>query len=94
VAFPAGLTNRFILAMCIPVAGLTFIAIGMGAPGRRRPMGAVFLLAVLALLILLPGCGGGGHPPHGGTPPGTYSVTINETAGSIQHSTSVTVTVH
>jgi hypothetical protein len=71
-------------------------------PRRRKPR-RVGIAARLAL-VLLPalaasGCGGGGNgetpaPPTGGTPAGTYVVTITAASGSTTHSVNYTLTVN
>jgi hypothetical protein len=70
--------------------------------GRKRTLRIMRLLAlslVLGLMGLWVACGGGsssgggGGGGNGGTPTGTSSVTINATSGTLQHSTSITLTV-
>jgi hypothetical protein len=58
---------------------------GMSAP----------LPALLMWLLLWGGCGGrgGSPPPVGGTPPGTYTITLTATSGSLTYSAPFTVTV-
>ena len=65
---------------------------------RTRPLALYVSAGVLGLfLALLAGCGGGGGggggPRNPGTPAGTYTVAIAGTAGSLQNSASVTLTV-
>jgi hypothetical protein len=47
-------------------------------------------------LALQSGCGGnsGQISPSGGTPAGTYTVTVNAASASVAHSAAVTVSVH
>jgi hypothetical protein len=53
--------------------------------------------ACILALLLLTGCGGGSSgsnpQPTPGTPPGTYTVTVQATSGTLSHSTTVTLTV-
>jgi hypothetical protein len=66
---------------------------------RRRAAALYVSAGLLGLsLALIAACGGGGGgggggPTNPGTPTGTYTVTITGTAGSLQNSTQVTVTV-
>jgi hypothetical protein len=66
----------------------------------RRSTAMMLLLLLLAAGILVAGCGGGagnvaGQVPNAssGTPPGTYTVTVQATSGTFSHSTNVTFTV-
>jgi hypothetical protein len=55
--------------------------------GLGRPL---FLLIALCSILTISGCAGK-YP--GSTPPGTYSITISGTSGSLQHSTILTLIV-
>ena len=62
-----------------------------GVPAlHERFLGIVVLLI---LLLWLPACGGGSPAPKPGTTPGTYTLTITGTSGSLSHTASVTLTV-
>jgi hypothetical protein len=71
--------------------------------GRKRTLRMMRLLAlslVLGLVGLWVACGGGstsgaggGGGGKGGTPTGSSTISINATSGSLQHSTSITLSV-
>ena len=83
--------------MFLPLSGLALIGTGFGCANsrRKRVLGFLMLYAILAALLLLPACGGGGtHPaPHGGTPPGTYNITVTGTDGTLSHSVAPPLTL-
>jgi len=56
----------------------------------RRTRKLAFGFGVLSLLALT-GCSG---PPHGGTPVGSYTVTVTATSGSLTHPTNFTLNVN
>jgi subtilase family serine protease len=73
-----------------------------GIPARRRSWRAMLgILLAMAALGVMSSCGGGGSsggsggttPSNPGTTPGTYTVTVTGTSGSISQSTTVTLTV-
>jgi hypothetical protein len=74
-----------------------FSVVLIGASGRRYK--SRFLFAMLALIILIPACGGGsgsgnhGPPPIAGTPAGTYGVTVTAASGSTTSVTGFTLVV-
>jgi hypothetical protein len=86
-----------LFAVWLPVCGLTLVGVGLGSPQakKRKLLGLVLYSSVFTGLIFLAACGGGGSDRGGGggTPPGNYAITITGTAGSLQHSTTVTFTV-
>ena len=70
----------------------------MGTRRGRRHASLYLLLMVLAAMLVLPGCSGVSKsttpPPTGNsTPPGTYTVLVIGTSGSVQHFSSLTLTV-
>ena len=83
------------------VAEFLLFSLGLlGAPGQRRS--PRFLLAMLALIMLVPGCGGGGAssqsgtqspPPQPGTATGTYTVVVTAASGSTSSATGFTLLV-
>jgi hypothetical protein len=96
IGLPGTAHSNRLLALWIyfPVLGLA--AIGwVGVRSKKRGL-ACLLLCVLAsgLLGLQMACGGGSSSPKNtGTPAGVYTVNINATSGTTQHSASVSVTV-
>ena len=76
----------------MPLAGLVLSGIGF----RFRRVGRKW--ALLALLFFatgftLYGCASANNFQNLGTPPGSYTVTVTATAGTVQHSTAITLTV-
>jgi hypothetical protein len=87
---PIAIVN-WIFACC----SIALFLFGCGARRRRqRTMMLTFAAAILIVAIAGCGGGGGGNTAPTGTPPGTYSITITGTSGSIVHSTSVSLTVN
>jgi len=94
------------LALSLPFAGVVLFS-SPGSKRRGRKIGAVLLLAVMALALQSCGGGGASTPPQqiitpGPTPSGggsvnpsttTATVTLTGTSGTITHSTSVTLTI-
>ncbi len=94
--------NVGVLAARLGVTGLTWAALLPGALmiGTRRrfrlPWRHLLLLAALAIVAALVACGGGGggHQPTGGTPKGSYAITVIATAGTASNSASLNLTVN
>jgi Bacterial Ig-like domain (group 3) len=85
--------RSYFVAQWIAGFGLIFSFAMMTAPKNRRSRW-VFLCFMLALIVVVPGCGGSGGnhtppppPPDPGTPTGSYSVTVTATSGSTTSST-------
>lgn len=81
-----------------PIGLLVLVLLAHRTKTGRLAAGWVF---VATLLIVLPvvACGGAGGSsplpaPQGGTPPGTSTLTITGTSGSLTHSTTVTLVVN
>lgn len=80
------------------IAGTAIPGAGSRRLVRRKPSrraAAACALAFLALALAACGAGGGGddHQPTGGTPAGTYNITVNATSGTLTVSTVVTLVV-
>ena len=67
----------------------------LGSVSKRRIRGRLLTFLVLAGLITLMACGGGGGGSHSdpGTPPGTYTVKVTAATGALTHSINLTLTV-
>jgi hypothetical protein len=83
------------MAMTLPTFGLLFVGVR-----RNRRKAWLIVLAVLMLIAVLglAGCGGHARGEGGGdnghpTPPGTYTITVTETNGTLSAQTNVTLTV-
>jgi hypothetical protein len=88
----------------LPLAGLVFAFAGLMAGGAQWKPRAWSIIAGAGLLclLLLSACGGGGNNAGGGggggggtggTPKGTYTITISGTSGGLSHTTTVSLTV-
>jgi hypothetical protein len=73
----------------LPVAAFAFMGRGLGCGYSRRRRYLFFVGCVLAGLIFQAACGGGSSDPKSAN----YAITITGTSGSIQHSTTTTLTV-
>ncbi len=72
-----------------------FGAVFIAGRNSRRSWIALITLAILALLLTMVACGGGGSPvPTGSFNPVAGTVTVQATSGSISHSSVINVTVN
>jgi len=79
----------------VSLLGMMVSMVFVGRLSRRRKV-AVPAFALLALLLVFSsGCGGNTHQAGktGGTPSGTYQITVTATSGMLSHSGSVALTV-
>jgi hypothetical protein len=96
-ALPFGNPSRPFNALWLPMAGLALIGTGFSSRREKKVKLSGLLLCSLLVggLVFLGACGGGGSTGSGGggTPTGTYTITVTGTSGSLQHSTTVTLTL-
>lgn len=91
-----------LLSLCAAGLALVFLLTSRWTSKRPRLAGAMVLLLVLLLALIQVACGGGGGgsspppppPPQPGTPPGTYSITVTGTSGTLSRSTILTLIVN
>ena len=92
--------SEMFYAMILPVFGLTLAGAGVKSSGRRsrKILGLLMLWMILAGLLLMPACGGGSTTGggSGGTPAGSYTITVTGTAGgaSATGTPAITLTVN
>jgi len=81
-------------ATWIPISGLALIGLGVRKK-KRGLLSGLLLSAFFALVMFQAGCGSSSSTPAvtGGTPAGTYSVTMSGVSGSTSRTTTVTLIV-
>jgi hypothetical protein len=95
-AQPASGGNGTMLAMWMSTGMFGLLGI-VALPDKRKRKAGLLLLTLVLLMAIGLGCGGTTVAPHptGGTPAGTYQVTITVTGnGGVQHTLDVTLVVN
>jgi len=84
-----------LLAVGMPLAGILLFGFGFRRKSGLHGKSPLLLLFVFFCMgFALYGCATAGNSFRNiGTPPGTYTITVTGTAGSVTHSTTVTLTV-
>ncbi|MGB8947520.1 MAG: hypothetical protein WCC05_00795 [Candidatus Sulfotelmatobacter sp.] len=93
----------FVYALSLALPGLALLATGGRGRKRARPTLPASLLGLILLALLLPSCGaagsngggggGGGGGQQQGTQPGTYTLTVTGTSGTLAHQAPSTITL-
>jgi len=90
-----------LFSLLLPIPALALVGVGF-IPGsrKRKLLGSLALWMMFAALLIVPGCGGGGHSGNGGggnsgTPAGTYTITVvgKDASGAAQTNAAPTVSV-
>jgi uncharacterized repeat protein (TIGR01451 family) len=84
-----------IYAIWLGLPGIALLGIGAGESNRRGKILALVLCMLFALLLLQPACSSKGTTTAGGgTPAGTYTITLTATSGTAAHNYPFTLTVN
>jgi uncharacterized protein len=83
--------NSLIYALWLPIGGIALL----GRGGRRRWLTFLGIMILAALIALQFGCGSSGTTPPvtGGTPAGTYTITVSASSGSASRTSPLTLVV-
>ena len=85
--------SDLLYALWLPFGAVTFGGIGIGSTQRRKKFAIAILMSMVGAGLIFQLACGGASPPTGGTPAGTYTVTVQGKSGSMQRSASVQLTV-
>jgi len=89
--------SHTIYALWMQLPGFGLVGLTVIGTNRRAKRFAVLiaLFLLVGVLLFMSGCAGGTGiaPQHQGTAPGTYTITVSGTSGSLQHSVPLTLAV-
>jgi len=87
-------SSGWFYAFWLPLVGVVGASIGsVRNNNKKRTTGLLAGAILLSATTIQLACGGGGTHTSGGTPPGNYVITVTGTSGSLQHSTSFSLSV-
>jgi hypothetical protein len=83
-------SKRIFYAMLLPLGGMALVGVGFGSR-RKKVLGMLLIFLMASGLLFLASCsssgssggGGGGGGSTGGTPAGTYVITVTGTSGTM-----------
>jgi len=86
--------SGLLYAMFLPIGGMAFLGVGLGATSRKKKLlGLLLLCLALSGLVFMVACGGGsssgggtGGGGGGGTPANSYAITVTGTASGVTQS--------
>ncbi|MGA7220407.1 MAG: SBBP repeat-containing protein, partial [Candidatus Sulfotelmatobacter sp.] len=83
-------------ALWLMAPGMAFLTLGKRKNRKKRVTGLFAITLFFGLVLLQPSCSGNRvtPPPAGGTPSGTYSLTVTATSGSVSRSAPLQLTVN
>ena len=93
LAYPARPGMRWYAAGVTSLAFILLVGIPARGRSKRKRLGALVFLMILAGGLLACGSSGGSGPSNPGTTPGTYTITVTGTSGSTTATAPVTLTV-
>jgi hypothetical protein len=96
LASPFGRGSSPLYAVLLVLPAMLLGIVGMAAPKPRKLLSYCLVFPLLSGCLLLAACGAksnSGSGGMGGTPAGTYTVTVTGTAGSTQNTMALTLTV-
>jgi hypothetical protein len=80
----------------LPGFGLFGLILAGARSSLKKPRLVILLFLMIAASVVMSGCAGGTgitKPPQSGTTPGTYTITVTGTSGTLQHSLPVMLIV-